>query len=417
MTNPRLRDWSLSTILRAMRRLLILILWALAGCSSGAVVFAPTPAPPDLSPLVYSHPSGAFTVMVPRQWPVFTQNATTLAAASFSTPDSSDPLVTIAVINLGSRLDGAAFADLIDQYQTTLRPDLSRYKEESRQAMGDGSWRMTGLRRTASGATQQVNTFMERSGGLLGLIEAIVPDDAQQQAALQALINSVQLQPESSLQATDASALVSLSASDLDVLNLATWSNADGVFYVTGEIANNGPTSLVDLPIQAVLRDANGLVLAEAEDRPLGYAVMPGGFAPFSLRFGQGQPVPATHYDLILGGADWQPQAAADVYGPGDLDWIDDSSFDEDGALVISGTVTNIGSHMLRDLRATATVFAPGKGVIGARFVDLDSPPLGPNESTDFRIVLPELGGVPAQYIVNVQAKGEANDLSNDTGA
>ena len=400
-----------------MRRLLILILWTLTGCSSGAVVFAPTPAPPDLSPLLYSHPSGAFTVMVPRQWPAFTQNATTLAAASFSLPESSDPLVTIAVINLGDTLDGATFADLIDQYQTVLRPDLSRYKEESRQAMGDGSWRMTGLRRTASGETQQVNTFMERSGGLLGLIEAIVPEDPQRQTDLQALINSVQLQPDSSLEVTDASALVSLSASDLDVLNLTTWTTHDGVFYITGEVANNGPMTLVNLPLQAVLRDANGIALAEAEDTPMGYALMPGGFAPFSLRFGQGQPVPATHYELVLGGTDWKPQTATDIYGPGNLDWIDDSSFDEDGALVISGTVTNIGSHMLHDLRATATVFATGQGVIGARFVDLDSPPLGPNESTDFRIVLPELGGVPGQYIVNVQAKGEANDSSHDTGA
>ena len=76
-----------------MRRLLILLTLFLTGCGSGAVVFAPTPPPPDLSPLRYEHPSGAFSVVVPRNWPVFTQHATTLAAASFSPPDSGDPLL------------------------------------------------------------------------------------------------------------------------------------------------------------------------------------------------------------------------------------------------------------------------------------------------------------------------------------
>ncbi|HLV36001.1 MAG TPA: hypothetical protein VKY59_12835, partial [Spirillospora sp.] len=124
--------------------LLLLILW-LAGCGSGAVMFAPTPLPPDLSPLRYEHPSGVFAVTVPRHWPAFTQHATTLAAASFAPPGSPSPLVTLAVVNLGQPPDSSAFSDLINRYQREIRADALRYKEESRQAMGDGSWRMTGL--------------------------------------------------------------------------------------------------------------------------------------------------------------------------------------------------------------------------------------------------------------------------------
>jgi len=50
-----------------------------AACQNNAVVFAPTPAPEDLSPLRYEHPGGAFTVDVPREWSVFTQNTAQLA--------------------------------------------------------------------------------------------------------------------------------------------------------------------------------------------------------------------------------------------------------------------------------------------------------------------------------------------------
>ena len=71
---------------------------------------------------------------------------------------------------------------------------------------------------------------------------------------------------------------------------------------------------------------------------------------------------------------------------------------------MVSGTVTNIGERLLHKPRATVTVFDARTNVIAARFVDLDAPELGPNQSADFRIVLTEIGGEPAQYVVNVQA-------------
>jgi len=136
--------------------MLLLIMVLAVGCRGGAVVFAPTPLPPDLSPLRYEHPSGAFSVVVPRHWPIFTQNATTLAAASFAPPHSDQPLLKFAVANLGDPLDGIDLGEFIHEYQQAIRTDAGRYKEESRQAMGDGSWRISGLRTTPGGATEQV---------------------------------------------------------------------------------------------------------------------------------------------------------------------------------------------------------------------------------------------------------------------
>jgi hypothetical protein len=376
----------------------------LAGCGSGAVVFAPTPLPPDVSPLRYEHPSGAFSITVPRNWPVFTQYATTLASASFAPPDSAVPLLTLAVINIGQQPDSSVFAGWIDQYQTDIRADAAHYKEESRQAMGDGSWRMTGLRTIPGGETRQVNTFMERAGTSIGIVEVTLPEDATQIAALQAAVNTFQINPESTLQPTDFSVLVSLADSSLDVLNVAAWTTPEGVFYVTGEVANYGISPALDLPVRAVLLTGDGLPVAEAVDVPMAYAVLPGGFAPFSLRFGQGRPGLTSHYEVILGAPDWQPQSDIVVYGPQDLSWIDESTFNKNGQLVVSGMVTNVGQNVLHSPRASATVFNANQQVIAARFVDLDITELGPNESAAFQITLPEIGGEPAQYVVNIQA-------------
>lgn len=387
-----------------MRYLLLLMILWLAGCGSGAVMFAPTPLPPDLSPLRYEHPSGVFAVTVPRHWPAFTQHATTLAAASFAPPGSPSPLVTLAVVNLGQQPDSSAFSDLINRYQQEIRADALRYKEESRQAMGDGSWRMTGLLAAPGGETRQINTFIEREGSFVGVVEVTLPDDPALRESLQTIINSFDINPVAELEPADLSVLVSLASSSLDILNVAAWTTPAGVYYITGEVANYSPIPLESVPVRAVLRTADGLPVAEAVDMSMGYAVLPGGFAPFSLRFGQGQPALAATYDIILGSDDWQPQHDIEVFGPDDLGWIDESAFNEEGHLVVSGTVTNIGQRRLRSLRATVTVFDPNQNVIAARFADLPIGELRPNETTSFEFVIPEIGGEPAQYVVNVQA-------------
>lgn len=383
---------------------IILVSTLLAGCGSGAVVFAPTPLPPDLSPLTYEHPSGAFTVSVPRHWPVFTQYATTLAAASFAPPDSPIPLVTLAVVNMGQPVDAPGLNNLLNLYQQEIRTDAARYKEESREAMGDGSWRLTGLRSSPGGATWQTNTFIERDGSLVGILEIILPDDPALRDQLQAVINSFRMNPSAELQPTDLSVLVSLAASSLEILNVKAWTTPGGVFYITGEVANYGTQSVTGIPVRAILSTAEGLPVAEAVDVPMGYTLLPGGFAPFSLRFGQGQPALAASYEIILGSPDWQPRDDAPVYGPDDLSWIDESRFNDAGELVVSGTITNIGQQVLRAPRVTATVFDSQRDVAAARYIDLDTVELRPNESTSFEIIVPEVGGEPAEYVVNVQA-------------
>ncbi|MEO8395910.1 MAG: FxLYD domain-containing protein [Chloroflexota bacterium] len=378
-----------------------------AGCSGGAVVFAPTPAPVDQSPIRYDHPSSAFSLVLPRQWPVYEQNTTTLATAAFSVPGSEQPALLFAVINVGHPVDSTEFGSDIDLYQTTVRSDTGRYTEQSRQAMGDGSWRMTGLRSTPGGATEQVNTFLEQSGTFIGLIEIVMPSDPAQMEMLQSIVNSFTIKSDAALQASDLTTLAYAKDGALGVLHVTTWNTNSGVFFVTGEVANYGLTTLTGVPVQVDLRSADGLSVAGAVDAVMGYGIPPGGFAPFSLRFGQGQPSLATIYSVTLGGNDWQPDATEPViYGQNEMTWTDESKFDNLNRLVISGTVTNISSHPINQPRATVTVFDGAQNVISAGFTNIQpdgADELKAGQTTTFEITLPEVGGNPENYIVNIE--------------
>lgn len=382
--------------------LILSLVLMVTGCRGGAVVFAPTPAPPDLSPVQYSDPAGAFSITVPRNWAVYTRTTTTLASASFSPPDMAAPAFTAAVVRLDAALASAEFSTIIDDYQARIRSGAGRYTEVSRQAMGDGSWRLTGVLTLTSGITRQLNTFIERSGDLIGVIEVTLPDDPVQFVDVQTVINTFTVTKDSILQPAPLDVLADAVPSDFDVVNLSTWTTPTGVFFLTGEIVNHGDAPALALPVRAVLITPEGLRVAEAVDTAMGYSVPPGGFAPFSLRFGQGQPARTDRYEIILGAEGWAAQPDAVIYGPDELIWTDVSTVDERGQLFITGTVTNSSAQSVRSPRAVATVFNSLQQVIAAGFVDI-VPVLTPDESAPFQIIMPEMGGEPANYIVVVQ--------------
>jgi len=393
---------------RNIMAIMTLVLFA-SGCSSGAVVFAPTPPPLDSTSLRYTHPSGVFAVSVPRDWARYEQHTTALASAAFAPPDARTPAATFAVVNLGAPIDEAAFAALLDRYQTQLRPDAADYTEQSRQAMGDGSWRFTGRRIVAGETGVSVNTFIQRAGSLIGVAE-IVLDAQVDVATLQTVVNSFALQPPaapeaSTLQPSDVAALSGAKPSALSLLHVATWTTPTGAFYITGEVANYSGEVAIDLPVEAALIAADGASLAGAVDVVMGLGVPPGGFAPFSLRFGA-RPAGAIDYRLAVGGANWALSADVALVSADALTWTDGSRFDDFGRLVISGIVTNISPDTIQAPRAIATIFDAAGLVIGAGAVDVGTAgTLAPGEDAAFDILIPETGGDPANYIVSVQGR------------
>ncbi len=384
--------------------LILIVLTVLAGCDTGAVVFAPTPLPPDLSPVTVRHPSGAFSMAAPPHWGVYTQNDGAVVSMSFSPPGYDIPALTAAVIQLAAA--SPDITQIAADYQTLHRPDLRRYTETARDNLPDGSWRFGGIRTLSDGTQLPLNTFIRLDGSLVSVVETVVPDDENLRAELERAVNTLAIDPAASLPPAELSALSFVYASSLEVQNTAAWTNSTGVLFVTGEIANHTAEAIAHMPVRVSLLDSDQNVLIEASDVAMGYQVASGGFAPFSLRFGQGQPVDAAGFRVTMGE---QPSGPPDrpVLGAPVLQWTDESLFTAEGHLLVSGNVTNTGNQTARDPIALVTVFDGSGDVIGAWYQALAAREIGPGESVDYEIRVLELGGGARNYIVDIQAYAE----------
>lgn len=383
-----------------------------SGCTTGrgAVVFAPTPAPPDVSPLPYAHPSGAFVIHIPRQWAVHEHHTDGLVSSYFTPPETRQAALGVAVVNMGEAA-ATDLTEIINTYQRDIRPDRAGYQEQERQVMGDGSWRLIGIRRSPGGIIEQVNTFVERAGTFISILDVSIPNDPVLYSTLETAINTLELNPGAPLQVENLAALGMVTTGDLQIVNVGDWTTPDGVYFITGEVINHTPNIISEIPIRVELQQADGAQVAGAVDTVMGYGIPPGGFAPFSLRFGQGQPQSAEHYLLILGDADWQPniEHAAYVYGGDVMEWTDTLTIESDGSLSIDGTVTNISTQIVRAPMATVTVFDSRLRVIGARYELLTDKTMVPGEGLAFHLRIAELGGEPSSYFVNIQVFPEAH--------
>jgi len=374
-------------------------------CSGGAVVFVSTPLPPDVSPITYQHPSGVFDVVLPRNWALYEQVGLPIASASFAPPNSEVPLVKISVVNLGKPIEANELGELMLQYQTQVRPDVAVYTEQDRQPMGDGSWRMTGIR-LVEGIAQPVNTFLQRSGALFSVLEVAVPQNPALLSDVQVFINTLRLLDETALPSAPLTALADTGNAQLELLNVLAWTSPSGVFFITGEVANRSAFPYSGVPIVGVLTDVNGQGLSEAQDKVMGHAIPAGGFAPFSLRFGEGQPVGAVNYTLTLGGASWAGDTLSVVSAPS-LTWTDELVRGTDGQLYIRGIVTNTGNLPVSEGLVTVTVFDERGQVVGVGFSPINEATLTTSESSEYTVLITEVGGNPARYTVNAQAIGQ----------
>lgn len=387
--------------MKIIRLALPAFLLLLTACTGGAVVFAPIPA--DVQDIVhpYTHPAGVFSVEVPPDWAVFTQSTATLASASFSPPDAADPALMIGLIRLPAVIGPDDLTALVDRYQAQVRSDVDEYIEAGRDRLADGTWRMTGVRVLTGGIRQPINTFVFSQGDHLVIAETSpAADDPRLGRLLTGAINSIRLLDAEVLRASDLTALNFLKPARFALLHVRTWTGPDGAFYITGEVANYGLEAAFAVPVEANLTDAAGIGLIGAVDPIMGQGIPPGGFAPFSLRFGI-QPVDASRFALSVGTA-VEPESGTLVSADG-LIWTDSFRYDDFGRLVIDGEVTNALPGPVRDVRAAATVFDAAGGVIGAAWTDVGSL-LTADASAPFSILLPVIGGSPANYLVTVTA-------------
>lgn len=382
--------------------LVLLTLILLSACSSGAVIFAPTPLPPDLSPARYEHPSGAFSIRVPKDWSVYAQQDSSLASASFSLPNMHRPSLTVAVINTGQVIEPTGFGEIVQQYQSLYRPDLNRYQPEDRDALGDGSWRLTGSRTVPGQPSEALNTFVSFQGSWLAVTEVVIPSDGAQQALLQDAVNSLVLNPSADLQPTSTETLSLVRPNRYGFQNVTAWNNPAGALFVTGEVGHYGAEPTAPVMVRVALLTDEGQI-AEAVDTTMGYGIPAGGFAPFSVRFGEGIATSDTRYSvtLVTDNPDMTPPP---FVGQETLQWEDASSFDDEGLLHVTGSVTNSSGNPVQEMVGIVTVFDAQQKVIGAWFAPLTGETLDADTSLDFDIRIPEIGGEPVNYILEIQA-------------
>jgi hypothetical protein len=307
---------------------------------------------------------------------------------------------------MSAPLDLPALAEQVEAYQTLHRPDLRDYREQSRSALGDGSWLVAGVRTPPGSDPVPLNTFIESRGALLAVSEVILPNDAVRRAELQTALNTLTLTPDTSaLVPTDAAHLGLVRTQRLEALNTSAWTNSIGVLFVTGEVRNNTDTILTRIPVTVTLYDAQGGVLLEASDVVMGHGITPGGFAPFSLRFGEGQPNDASRFVVRLGAGEALPSDTS-LYGAGTLAWEQESTFTPENHLLISGTLTNTRDFPIGQLIAQVTVFDGQGRVIGAWLSPIQDAPLAGGESVPFEVRVLELDSAPSNYILEIQGLG-----------
>jgi hypothetical protein len=395
-----------------MRRFIVplaISLLALGGCTTGAVRFAPTPLPPDQQPQAYQHPRGAFRLTLPYDWAVQPGDSPDLASASFTPPGAAAPLLLVAAANLGSPPDADTFTQLVDAYQTRWRPDVGNYKEIAREALPDGSWRIAGLYEGAADRPVQVNTFVQAQDGLLLVIEAVLPTDPALLAALERAVSTVTIGDVGTLPPVDPSQLALAAFTLLEPVNIATWTAPDGAFFITGEVRNHGLVPVRTGMVDATLTDSAGDDLATMRDQARGHFIESGGFAPFGVRFGAGQPDAASGYRLALAQG-WEPVPEPGFISAPGLAWDDAIVRNAAGDYVVEGTVTNTTDATVSGLVAVATLFDASGAVTGVDFAPVAPPTLPPGASGVFAVLVQDTGADPVNYALAVQGRLGAAD-------
>ncbi|MEQ9028672.1 MAG: FxLYD domain-containing protein, partial [Aggregatilineales bacterium] len=236
---------------------------------------------------------------------------------------------------------------------------------------------------------------------MIGVLDVVLPSGTEAQSTeLEQIVNTFSLNPDAELAPTETTVLIAAAQADLEVRDVSAWWTSNGVFFITGEVLNHSGTALTDITLVTNLYDTAGNTIAQANDHVMGYAILPGEFAPFSLRFDQ--PTDAVRYTLTLdGGVPLEdPIITEDA-----LTWTFESTRTDEGHLLVNGEVTNTGNRTARNALLTITVFDENGDVIAAGFILLDDTRIDPDQTVPYSIRVPEIGGEPANFFINVQAQ------------
>lgn len=393
--------------------MLCLIVLALAGCNpdaqnSGGVLLA-TPPPFEETLQIYLHPSKAFSVRLPDDWAIADLSTGNNLLVEFSPPGAARPPLVVRVRNTGAPLDIESFERLIGEYQTTYYGGAAIYSPQERIVQADGSWLVPALRQTGD-TTLRLNTFYQRNGAFFSVIEVLLPpDNPDLIKTLDLIVDTYAVDPEAVLRpgtlptpATAPSIHSGQTATGVvGFRGMYEWTDSQGTFHINGQVVNNDTKPLEFVRIAAYLFDAEGNVVAEQTDFATADVIEPTDASSFRVIFAQGKPITAVRYELH---ASARHADASTFYGPANFILEDRADFNEQGHLVISGTITNTGESMAHYVKVTVTVFDGQGRVVATDSLFVQNKDFAPGDSAGYQLTFFELGGEAVRFTSTVQA-------------
>ncbi len=396
-----------ANIKRALYLIILVASLTLAGCNpagqeSGVVLATPLPFGGGFQS--YLHPSGVFSLRLPPAWAITDLSTSDALLVEFSPPGAMRAPLSIHVLNTGAPLSLEAFEHAIDAYQAAYYS--ATYTAFERHVQADGSWLVPALRQ-AGPDTLQINTFFQRSGPFFVAMSVLVPDDPALLETLDAVIDTLAIDPAATLTpgqiVAPAAPLDQAATGVIEFRGMFAWTDTQGAFHINGEVLNNDPAALEFVRITAYLFDATGAILAEQSDFAAADVIESGAAAPFSILFPQGKPALAVRYELHAAARHTELPSET-YYGPSNFVLDDHADFNDQGYLVVSGTVTNQGASVAHYVKVTVTIFDGQGRVVATDTLFAQTQDFMPGASADYQLTFFELGGEAVRYTSSVQA-------------
>jgi hypothetical protein len=393
-----------------LRWLTLLLIGVVVACQPATVVVVTTPGAAESGFVTYRHPSGAFTLRLPPDWSIRDVSQNDTLRVEFSPPANDGLPLTVYILNTGQVMDTPALLEQINLYQKVFSPVPGQYTEIARNAQGDGSWRVVGVRQTPIGA-RQLNTFLQGDKTFLSVIEIDITEATEPKLALLRLIlNSYQVDSGASLSTQGISAINPVTVADESVgsvsfSGLLDWSDASGGFNINGLLTNQVDSPIEAVRVTALIYDSTNRLIAEQPDVLPNEVIGVGESVPFTIRFQSGKPAGATRYELQAAARHAEYNLPRYLGETNFIKGNEKATYNAQGFLVVSGDVVNQTQQPAKAIRVTVTLFDDQNRVVGAETAFVAKPELLPGEVSRFEVTFFQLAGNASRFVTRIEGR------------
>ena len=394
--------------------LAVLFCWLCNACQGGPVILVATAVPPDEAFRTYRYPNGVFSLRLPADWSIRDVSSTGAIRVEFSPPNNDGLPLTIYVVNTGQPIDTVTLLNSLSPFQVTLNGSSADYHEISRNAQGDGSWRLVGIRHTSIG-DRQLNIFVQADQTFLSALQIDLTNaDATRLTLLRAVANTLRINASAQLVVNNNTGALAATP-DVNVNNASVgtltfdsfleWTDSSGGFNINGQVTNHSGNPLEAVRITGLLYDAQSNVLTQAENVLDAAVLLDGMTASFSLRFRDGKLPQAVRYELQGAARDAHYNLQTYLGPDSFLKGNEKASYNAAGDLVISGDLVNKTTQPGHAIRIAVTVYDIQQRVAGTQTTFVAKPDLLPGETSHYEVTFYQLAGNAARFVTRAEGR------------